>query len=135
MLCCLVIYDFTHANASVRQALELSSTWKAFAVYPFTWRRSLWATFARVFIENCMEIESVAVADSICCPPLLLSPRSRRGLWLTAACTQPPPPAGRQRQLAANCYGLIMCICVACLSAPLPLLLPPLLTAREILCA
>lgn len=28
----------------------------------------------------------------------------------------------RQRQLAANCYGLIMCICVACLSAnPFPL--------------
>lgn len=130
MLCCLVIYDFTHANASVRQALELSSTWKAFAVYPFTWRRSLWATFARVFIENCMEIESVAVADSICCKPLLLSPLEA---WPVAdSSLRSSSSLCRQRQLAANCYGLIMCTCVACLSAPLP---PPLLPSGEILCA
>jgi len=72
VLCCLVIYDFTHANAIERQAPKLSSIWKAFSDYPFTWRRSLWYDISRRFIENCIEIESVttveAAADSIYLP-------------------------------------------------------------------
>lgn len=62
----------------------------------------------RIFIENCMEIESVAVADSF-------YPSNQPSLGFPGPLEAWPAADSVGRQLAANCYGLIMCTCVACL--------------------